>query len=52
MASFAIGQSIPLFAIGLFSNLLGSASERWSVHVRRIAGIALIGSGLYFLLKG
>jgi cytochrome c-type biogenesis protein len=52
MASFAIGQSIPLFAIGLFSNILGAAGKRWSGIVRRVAGAALIGSGLYFLWKG
>jgi len=52
MASFAIGQSIPLFAIGLFSNVLGAAGKRWSGIVRRIAGAALIGSGLYFIWKG
>jgi len=52
MASFAIGQSIPLFAIGLFSNVLGKVSGRWSVHVRRIAGALLLCSGIYFIWKG
>jgi cytochrome c biogenesis protein CcdA len=52
MASFAIGQSIPLFAIGLFSNVLGKFSGRWSVHVRRIAGALLLCSGIYFIWKG
>ena len=52
MASFAIGQSIPLFAIGLFSNVLGKFSARWSVHVRRIAGALLLCSGIYFIWKG
>jgi len=52
MASFAIGQSIPLFAIGLFSNALGKLSGRWSVHVRRIAGAVLLFSGIYFIWKG
>lgn len=52
MASFAIGQSIPLFAIGLFSNVLGKLSGRWSVHVRRIAGALLLCSGIYFIWKG
>jgi len=52
MASFAIGQSIPLFAIGLFSNALGKISGRWSIHVRRIAGALLLCSGIYFIWKG
>ena len=52
MASFAIGQSIPLFAIGLFSNVLGKLSGRWSVRVRRIAGALLLCSGIYFIWKG
>ena len=52
LASFAIGQSIPLFAIGLFSNVLGKFSGKWSVLVRRIAGILLLCSGIYFILKG
>lgn len=52
MASFAIGQSIPLFAIGLFSNALGKISGRWSVLVRRVAGALLLCSGIYFIWKG
>lgn len=49
MASFAIGQSIPLFAISLFSNTLGKLSGRWSVLVRLIAGFLLLCSGIYFI---
>lgn len=52
MACFAIGQSIPLFAIGLFSNVLGKISGRWSIYVRRIAGAVLLLSGIYFIWKG
>ena len=52
MASFAMGQSIPIFAIGLFSNVLGKFSARWSVLVRRIAGALLLCSGIYFIWKG
>lgn len=52
MATFAIGQSIPLFAIGLFSNILGKINGRWSMYVRRIAGIVLLFSGIYFIWKG
>lgn len=51
MASFAIGQSIPLFAISLFSNALGKLSGRWSAYVRRIAGAALLCSGIYFIWR-
>ncbi|MBF0217240.1 MAG: sulfite exporter TauE/SafE family protein [Candidatus Omnitrophica bacterium] len=52
LASFAIGQSIPLFAIGLFSNVLGKFSGRWSMSVRRIAGVLLLLSGVYFIWRG
>ena len=52
MASFAIGQSIPLFAISMFSNVLGKFSGRWSALVRRIAGALLLCSGIYFIWKG
>ena len=49
---FAVGQSIPLFAIGLFSKLLGRVTIRWSKHVRRAAGIMLLITGVYFIWKG
>ena len=52
LGTFAIGQSIPLFAIGLFSNLLGKFAARWSVYVRRIAGVLLLGAGIYFIWRG
>jgi cytochrome c biogenesis protein CcdA len=52
LTSFAIGQSIPLFAIGLFSQVLGRFASRWSVYVRYIAGILLLVAGVYFILKG
>jgi cytochrome c-type biogenesis protein len=52
MASFAIGQSIPLFAIGLFSNVLGKFANKWSVHIRRISGVLLLITGIYFIWKG
>jgi len=52
MASFAIGQSIPLFAIGLFSNVLGKFANRWSVYIKRIAGVVLLLTGIYFIWRG
>lgn len=52
LGTFAIGQSIPLFAIGLFSNLLGRLAGRWSVYVRRIGGVLLLGAGIYFIWRG
>ena len=52
MASFAIGQSIPLFAIGMFSNVIGKFTGRWSGLVRFIAGVLLLCSGIYFIWKG
>ncbi|MBF0494360.1 MAG: sulfite exporter TauE/SafE family protein [Candidatus Omnitrophica bacterium] len=51
MTSFAIGQSIPFFAIGLFSNVLGAMSRKWSAFVRRIAGVVLLLSGIYFIFR-
>ena len=50
LGTFAIGQSIPLFAIGLFSSLLSKLAARWSVYVRRIAGVLLLGAGIYFIV--
>lgn len=52
LGTFAIGQSMPLFAIGLFSNVLGKIAGKWSIYVRRIAGVLLIGAGIYFILRG
>ncbi|MFH1353519.1 MAG: sulfite exporter TauE/SafE family protein [bacterium] len=52
MAAFAAGQSIPLFAVGLFDNLLSGFAGRWSVYVRRIAGFLLLCAGIYFILRG
>lgn len=52
MGTFAIGQSIPLFAIGLFSDLLSRFAGRWSFYVRRVAGVLLIGSGIFFIWRG
>lgn len=52
MTCFAIGQSIPLFAISLFSNALGKFCGKWSALVRRIAGVLLLCSGIYFIWKG
>jgi cytochrome c-type biogenesis protein len=52
MVAFAIGQSIPLFAIGLFSNVLGKFANKWSGYIRRIAGVLLLISGIYFIWRG
>lgn len=52
LGTFAIGQSIPLFAIGLFSNVLGKLVSRWSIYLRWIAGVLLLGAGIYFIWKG
>ncbi len=46
---FAIGQSIPVFAIGLFSSALGKAAAKWSHYVRKIAGVLLIVVGVYLI---
>jgi len=52
MGTFAIGQSIPIFAIGLFSNLLSRFTGIWSTYVRRIAGFLLLVAGIYFIWRG
>lgn len=52
LGTFAIGQSIPLFAIGLFSNLLRKLTGRWSFYIRQIAGVLLLSTGIYFIWKG
>lgn len=46
---FAIGQSIPVSAIGLFSSALGKAAAKWSHYVRKIAGVLLIVVGVYLI---
>lgn len=46
---FAIGQSIPVFAVGLFSSALSKAAAKWSHYVRKIAGVLLIAVGVYLI---
>lgn len=52
LGAFAVGQSIPLFAIGLFSSFFGRFTGRWSFYIRRISGILLIIAGIYFIWRG
>lgn len=52
LGSFAIGQSVPIFAIGMFGSLLGKFANRWAMYVQKAAGFLLILTGVYFLLKG
>lgn len=52
LSSFAIGQSIPIFAIGMFGSLLGKIANRWAVYVQKVAGILLLFIGIYLLLRG
>jgi len=52
LVCFAIGQSVPIFAIGMFGSLLGKIANRWAVYVQKAAGFLLIITGIYFLLKG
>lgn len=51
LSSFAIGQSIPIFAIGVFSSVLGKIASRWTVYVQRIAGVLLIAIGIYVIIR-
>lgn len=52
LGTYAIGQSIPLFAIGLFSNLLNKFTRKWSIIIRWIAGALLLITGIYFIGRG
>lgn len=49
LACFAIGQSIPIFAIGIFSSTLGKITAKWSKYVKKISGALLIAVGIYFI---
>jgi len=51
LGTFAIGQSIPLFAIGLFTTVVSKFTSKWSVYVRYIAGVLLLVAGIYFILR-
>jgi len=51
LSSFAIGQSIPIFAIGIFSTVLGKLVSRWSFYVQRIAGVLLLAIGFYLIIR-
>lgn len=52
LSSFAIGQSIPIFAIGLFSSVLGKLMAKWSFYVQRIMAVLLLILGIYFIIWG
>ncbi|MCX7749120.1 MAG: hypothetical protein N2645_19845 [Clostridia bacterium] len=50
LATFAIGQSIPIFAIGLFSSTLGKITAKWSFYVQKVSGVLLLAVGFYFII--
>jgi len=52
LAAFAVGQSIPVFAIGIFSSTLGKITAKWSNYVQKISGVLLIAVGIYFIIWG
>ncbi len=52
LGTFAIGQSVPLFAIGLFSGALGNITSRWSSLIRKIMAVMLLILGIYFIVWG
>lgn len=52
LATFAVGQSIPIFAIGLFSSTLGKITAKWSFYVQKVSGILLLAVGFYFIIWG
>jgi cytochrome c biogenesis protein CcdA len=47
---FAIGQSIPIFIVCLFSSTLGKITGRWSQYVHKLSGAALLLVGVYFIV--
>lgn len=49
LGTFALGQSLPLFGIGIFSSFLKNLAEKWSFYIRRIAGVLLLVVGIYFI---
>lgn len=49
LVSFAIGQSIPIFAVCLFSSTLGKMAGRWSRPINKLSGAALLAVGTYFI---
>ncbi len=51
LAAFAIGQGIPVFAIGLFSSVLGKSAAKWSFYIHKSAGVLLIIVGMYIFWK-
>lgn len=52
LAAFAVGQSIPIFAIGLFSSTIGKITAKWSRYIQKICGVLLIAVGIYFIIWG
>lgn len=52
LSSFAIGQSIPFFAIGIFSTVLGKMANRWTFYIQKVAGVILLVGGIYFIIWG
>lgn len=50
LTSFAIGQSIPIFVVCLFSSTLGKITGRWSQYVHKVSGAALLLVGVYFIV--
>jgi len=54
MFAFAYGMGFSLILIGTFSGLLNRLpkSGAWLVRVKQIAGLILLGVGVYFIYKG
>ena len=52
LSTFAIGQSIPIFAIGLFSSVLGKIMSKWSFYIQKIMAVLLLILGVYFIFWG
>ena len=49
LISFAIGQSIPIFAVCFLSSSLNKFTGRWSQYVHKVSGAALLVVGVYFI---
>lgn len=50
LSSFAIGQSIPIFGIGVFTTVLGNIARKWTSYVPKVAGVLLLAGGIYFII--
>jgi len=51
---FAYGMGLLLILAGTFSSILAGfpKADKWSVYIKKLAALILIGAGLYFIFSG